>query len=43
MNNITKDIKEYVFLLFQNNLPTNVIYHNFSHTLRVVKKNQRIN
>ncbi len=38
MNNITKDIKEYVFLLFQNNLPTNVIYHNFSHTLRVVKK-----
>jgi predicted metal-dependent HD superfamily phosphohydrolase len=27
-----------VFLLFQNNLPTNVIYHNFSHTLRVVKK-----
>ena len=38
MNNITKDIKEYVFLLFQNNLPTNIIYHNFSHTLRVVKK-----
>ena len=38
MNSITKDIKEYVFLLFQNNLPTNVIYHNFSHTLRVVKK-----
>jgi predicted metal-dependent HD superfamily phosphohydrolase len=38
MNNITKDIKEYVFLLLQNDLPSDIIYHNFSHTLRVVKK-----
>ena len=35
---MTKDIKEYVFLLLQNDLPSDIIYHNFSHTLRVVKK-----
>jgi predicted metal-dependent HD superfamily phosphohydrolase len=35
---LLKDIKEYVFLLLQNDLPSDIIYHNFSHTLRVVKK-----
>jgi HD superfamily phosphodiesterase len=38
MNDINKDIKEYVLSLFQKDLPTHIIYHNFSHTLRVVKK-----
>jgi predicted metal-dependent HD superfamily phosphohydrolase len=42
MNVISKDIKEYVFSLLQEHLPTSIIYHNFSHTLRVVKKTKEL-
>lgn len=42
MDTLLKDIKEYVFNLLQEELPTHVIYHNFSHTLRVVKKMQEL-
>ncbi|MGB1295695.1 MAG: Pycsar system effector family protein [Flavobacteriales bacterium] len=38
MANIVKDIKKYVFDLLQDELPSSIIYHNFTHTSRVVKK-----
>jgi len=38
MDSLLKDIKEYVFSLLQDELPAHIIYHNFPHTLRVVKK-----
>lgn len=38
MANLTKEIKKYVFNLLQEELPTSIIYHNYTHTLRVVKK-----
>lgn len=38
MASLTKEIKNYVFNLLQEELPTSIIYHNYTHTLRVVKK-----
>lgn len=38
MANLTKEIKSYVFDLLQEELPSSIIYHNYTHTLRVVKK-----
>lgn len=42
MDDLLKDIKEYVFNLLQEELPTHIIYHNFPHTLRVVEKLQEL-
>ena len=42
MDNLLKDIKEYVFNLLQEELPAHIIYHNFPHTLRVVEKLQEL-
>lgn len=38
MANLTKQIKNYVFNLLQEELSSSIIYHNYTHTLRVVKK-----
>ena len=38
MENLIKDIKDYVFSLLQEELPSTIIYHNYPHTLRVVQK-----
>lgn len=42
MENLIKDIKDYVFSLLQEELPSTIIYHNYTHTLRVVEKLQLI-
>lgn len=36
-NEVFKDVKSYVFNLFKNSLPSEVVYHNFDHTLQVVE------
>ena len=36
-NPFLEDIESYVFNLFKEELPTEVVYHNFEHTKRVVK------
>ncbi len=38
MDILLKDIKEYVFSLLQERLASEIIYHNYAHTFRVVKK-----
>ena len=35
-NSFLKDIESYVFNLFKEQLPTEMVYHNFEHTVRVV-------
>ena len=35
---LTKEIKKYVFNLLQEVLPSSSFNHNYTHTLRVVKK-----
>jgi predicted metal-dependent HD superfamily phosphohydrolase len=35
-------LKAYVFDLFKNSLPTQVVYHNFNHTMRVVEASNEI-
>jgi len=35
-NDFFKEVREYVFNLFKNELPNEVVYHNFDHTLEVV-------
>lgn len=42
MDDLIKGIKEYVFNLTQQELPTHFIYHNYLHTLRVVEKLQEL-
>jgi predicted metal-dependent HD superfamily phosphohydrolase len=37
-NDFFKEIETFVFELFKNELPPNVVYHNFEHTFQVVKK-----
>jgi len=32
-----KEVSEYIFGLFKNELPPQVVYHNYDHTLLVVK------
>lgn len=36
-NDFFKEVEIFVFSLFKNELPTEVVYHNFEHTLQVVK------
>jgi len=36
-NEFFKEVSEYVFGLFKNELPPQVVYHNYDHTLLVVK------
>lgn len=36
-NEIFKEVKSYVFNLFKNSLPSEVVYHNYDHTLEVVE------
>jgi predicted metal-dependent HD superfamily phosphohydrolase len=36
-NDFFKNVKSFVFDLFKNNLPANVVYHNFEHTSNVVE------
>lgn len=36
-NDFFKDVKIFVFDLFKNSLPKNIVYHNQNHTLQVVK------
>lgn len=42
MSKLINECKEYVFSLLQDELPSHIIYHNFPHTLRVVKKLQEL-
>lgn len=36
-NDFFKEVETFVFNLFKNELPPNVVYHNFEHTFEVVK------
>ena len=36
-NSMVKDVAEYVFNLFKENLPNDYVYHNYNHTLDTVK------
>lgn len=36
-NDFFKEVRDYVFNLFKNGLPVEVVYHNFDHTLEVVE------
>lgn len=42
MNAIIEKTEDFVFNLFKEKLPTNFVYHNFTHTKRVVKSVQEI-
>ena len=35
-NDFFKEVRDYVFNLFKNELPYEVVYHNFDHTIEVV-------
>lgn len=41
-NDFFKAVSLYIFNLFKNELPANVIYHNFNHTLNVVSASDEI-
>ena len=36
-NDFFKKVKSFVFDLFKNKLPSQVVYHNFEHTSKVVE------
>lgn len=41
-NDFLLEVKNYVFELFKNSLPVEVLYHNFDHTIQVVEASHEI-
>lgn len=41
-NTFFTELRQYIFELFKNKLPINTVYHNFNHTIHVVKASNEI-